>query len=131
MGKQVCIIYCGVCDLCMRIYLLFVSSYTNTIPPSPSTSPLPSLSLHTHTYIHTYAYPQVAALTAGGDLVDDDTMTALVEEEVKREEVVKSGFILDGYPRTLQQVRVYIHSYEQLCMHKHTYIASIHVYTNI
>lgn len=45
---------------------------------------------------------RVAEIMGSGDLVDDATMEAVVEERLDREDA-RSGFILDGYPRTLAQ----------------------------
>ena len=39
-----------------------------------------------------------------GELVDDDTMIAIVRERLSRPDVSK-GFILDGFPRTVDQAR--------------------------
>ncbi|MFK7902806.1 MAG: adenylate kinase [Nitratireductor sp.] len=42
------------------------------------------------------------AIMDAGDLVSDDIVNAIVEERMQREDCAK-GFILDGYPRTLEQ----------------------------
>ena len=39
-----------------------------------------------------------------GELVDDDTMVAIVRERLTRPDVAR-GFILDGFPRTVNQAR--------------------------
>ena len=44
-------------------------------------------------------------LTAG-KLVDDITTCKVIKEKLE-EEVYKDGFILDGYPRTLEQVKIF------------------------
>ena len=41
-----------------------------------------------------------------GKLVDDATTTKIVKEKLQ-EEKYQNGFILDGYPRTMEQVRLY------------------------
>jgi len=45
---------------------------------------------------------QVAAILAAGSLVGDDVITDLVRERL-REPDARSGFVLDGYPRTVPQ----------------------------
>jgi len=40
-----------------------------------------------------------------GALVDDETITQILEERLKQKDVVK-GFVLDGYPRTLKQAEL-------------------------
>lgn len=47
---------------------------------------------------------RVKGLMADGLLVDDDTMADLVRERLGRQDAL-AGFLLDGYPRTLRQVR--------------------------
>src|SRR5580704_843620 len=44
----------------------------------------------------------VAGVMKSGALVDDDQVNALVEERLVQPDAAK-GFILDGYPRTMQQ----------------------------
>ena len=47
---------------------------------------------------------QVEAIMNAGDLVDDQTMAAVVRERLAQGDVSDAGgFILDGYPRTLAQ----------------------------
>lgn len=41
-----------------------------------------------------------------GKLVDDKTTSKIVEEKLKKPEYNK-GFVLDGYPRTLEQIRLF------------------------
>ncbi|MBI2196298.1 nucleoside monophosphate kinase [Candidatus Daviesbacteria bacterium] len=41
-----------------------------------------------------------------GQLVDDQTTAELVKKRVSEEDV-KNGFILDGYPRTIEQVNIF------------------------
>ncbi len=41
-----------------------------------------------------------------GQLVDDQTTAELVKKRVGEEDV-KNGFILDGYPRTMEQVNIF------------------------
>lgn len=45
---------------------------------------------------------RVEAIMGSGDLVDDDTMAAVVRDRLAQEDA-QGGFILDGYPRTLGQ----------------------------
>jgi adenylate kinase len=45
---------------------------------------------------------KVEAIMARGELVDDATMAAVVEERLERSDTAR-GFILDGYPRTVRQ----------------------------
>jgi adenylate kinase len=45
---------------------------------------------------------RVAGIMNSGRLVDDDTMAEVVRERLARADA-RSGFILDGYPRTLPQ----------------------------
>jgi adenylate kinase len=45
---------------------------------------------------------KVEVIMSAGDLVDDETMAAVVEDRLARPDAAK-GFILDGYPRTLGQ----------------------------
>ena len=48
---------------------------------------------------------QVAATIAGGSLVSDELISSLVAERLSRRDTEK-GFLLDGFPRTLNQARV-------------------------
>jgi adenylate kinase len=48
---------------------------------------------------------QVAATIAGGSLVGDELISSLVAERLTRRDTEK-GFLLDGFPRTLNQARV-------------------------
>jgi len=47
----------------------------------------------------------VASLMQAGELVPDGTVNRLVEERIDQPECA-NGFILDGYPRTVQQARL-------------------------
>jgi len=47
----------------------------------------------------------VASLMQAGELVPDETVNRLVEERIEQPDAV-NGFILDGYPRTVQQARL-------------------------
>src|SRR3954453_20669441 len=51
---------------------------------------------------------QVAEIMAGGSLVSDELMTDLVRARLEEPDVV-SGFVLDGYPRTVGQAEA-LHS---------------------
>lgn len=46
---------------------------------------------------------QVAPIMASGGLVSDELTIAIVEERLAEEDVKKSGFVLDGFPRTPAQ----------------------------
>ncbi|MDR2007465.1 MAG: adenylate kinase [Alphaproteobacteria bacterium] len=48
---------------------------------------------------------QVKDLIEGGKLVDDKTMGALIESRISKDDC-KNGFILDGFPRTLEQANM-------------------------
>jgi adenylate kinase len=45
---------------------------------------------------------QVKSIMDAGKLVPDETVVALVEEEIKKEKYL-NGYILDGFPRTVNQ----------------------------
>lgn len=47
----------------------------------------------------------VKEITEKGELVPDDVMSDLVKERLARDDAA-DGFILDGYPRTLEQAKV-------------------------
>ena len=47
----------------------------------------------------------VASLMQAGELVPDETVNRLVEERIDQPDC-ENGFILDGYPRTVQQARL-------------------------
>ena len=47
----------------------------------------------------------VASLMQAGELVPDETVNRLVEERIDQPDCAK-GFILDGYPRTVQQAKL-------------------------
>ena len=47
----------------------------------------------------------VASLMQAGELVPDETVNRLVEERIEQPDCA-NGFILDGYPRTVQQARL-------------------------
>lgn len=47
---------------------------------------------------------KVAGIMAAGQLVDDDTMKEVVRERLARADT-DDGFLLDGYPRTMRQVK--------------------------
>lgn len=46
---------------------------------------------------------KVKAILAAGEYVSDDITNAIVEKALNTEEVKTHGFILDGYPRTINQ----------------------------
>jgi adenylate kinase len=58
----------------------------------------------------------LADLTARGDLVPDDVVTALLRDELSSPRPSIHGFIFDGYPRTLPQVRELQRLLEELHM---------------
>jgi adenylate kinase len=47
---------------------------------------------------------QVAGIMERGDLIDDATITRLVEERLAQPDT-RAGFLLDGFPRTIPQAR--------------------------
>jgi adenylate kinase len=49
-----------------------------------------------------------------GELVDDDTIIAIVRERLSRADA-KAGFVLDGFPRTVAQARALDQLIEELC----------------
>lgn len=54
----------------------------------------------------------VRKVVNGGLLVPDQKVTPIVEEYLKRKEY-KKGYILDGFPRTLSQVKAFTHKIDQ------------------
>lgn len=48
-----------------------------------------------------------------GKLVDDLTTSNIVKEKL-REEEFKNGFVFDGYPRTMEQMRLYDPGFDQV-----------------
>jgi len=48
---------------------------------------------------------KVQPILARGGLVDDETVLALVQDRIKQDDVQEFGFILDGFPRTLNQAQ--------------------------
>ncbi len=63
---------------------------------------------------------QVEQIMERGELVSDELMAKLVEEMLESEQC-KNGFILDGYPRTVKQVRFFEeirkkHNYKNSCL---------------
>ena len=48
---------------------------------------------------------KVEAIIDQGDLVSDDIVCSLVEDELKMNNKNFSGFILDGFPRTIAQAK--------------------------
>ncbi len=51
---------------------------------------------------------KVSSILDAGELVPDETVVALVEEELKKPEYDK-GYILDGFPRTVPQAEAFDH----------------------
>ena len=49
----------------------------------------------------------VASLMQAGELVPDETVNRLVEERIEQPDTM-NGFILDGYPRTVQQAKLLV-----------------------
>ncbi len=47
---------------------------------------------------------KVAEIVQSGGLVDDETMAEVVRDRLSQEDA-EAGFLLDGYPRTMEQVR--------------------------
>ena len=52
---------------------------------------------------------EVESMMKSGVLVPDETVNRLVEERIEEPDA-KSGFILDGYPRTVSQAAVHAHA---------------------
>lgn len=46
---------------------------------------------------------RLRAILSSGNLVDDKTTSAIVENRLKKDDS-QNGFIMDGYPRTLEQI---------------------------
>jgi adenylate kinase len=46
---------------------------------------------------------QAGELMAAGDLVPDDLMIGIVQERLDQSDTTKRGYILDGFPRTVEQ----------------------------
>ena len=46
---------------------------------------------------------KAAELMAAGDLVPDDIMIGIVDERLDRDDTTQRGYILDGFPRTVDQ----------------------------
>ena len=40
---------------------------------------------------------------AAGDLVPDDVMIGIVEHRLNHDETTRRGYVLDGFPRTVEQ----------------------------
>ncbi|MDO5569206.1 MAG: adenylate kinase [bacterium] len=49
---------------------------------------------------------QISEIMQRGDLVDDEIITKLIEQRINYDDC-KEGYILDGYPRTIQQAIAY------------------------
>lgn len=47
-----------------------------------------------------------------GKLVDDQTTSKIVEERLKEENI--NGFVLDGYPRTLDQIKLFDPAFDKV-----------------
>ncbi|MEK7616720.1 MAG: nucleoside monophosphate kinase [Patescibacteria group bacterium] len=47
---------------------------------------------------------RIKQLLTAGNLVDDETVAKLIRERIERDDS-RNGFILDGYPRTLEQAK--------------------------
>jgi adenylate kinase len=43
------------------------------------------------------------AIMAAGDLVPDDVMIGIVEDRLDRDDTTRRGYVLDGFPRTVEQ----------------------------
>ena len=46
---------------------------------------------------------KAAAIMASGGLVDDETILGMARNRIGRDDVKAAGFVLDGFPRTLEQ----------------------------
>ncbi|HBQ50982.1 hypothetical protein A3B42_00620 [Candidatus Daviesbacteria bacterium RIFCSPLOWO2_01_FULL_38_10] len=49
---------------------------------------------------------EIKQILSQGKLVDDQTTSKIVEEKL-REEEYSNGFVLDGYPRTMEQIKLF------------------------
>lgn len=49
---------------------------------------------------------EIKQIVDKGKLVDDQLTSKIVEEKLKREEY-RNGFIFDGYPRTMEQIKLF------------------------
>lgn len=49
---------------------------------------------------------RVQAIMKSGELVDDETVAELIKNKAESDEA-GSGFVMEGYPRTLEQVELY------------------------
>ncbi|MDP3733559.1 MAG: nucleoside monophosphate kinase [Candidatus Daviesbacteria bacterium] len=49
---------------------------------------------------------EIRQILEQGRLVDDQTTSRIVEEKL-REEEYSNGFVLDGYPRTMEQIKLF------------------------
>lgn len=49
---------------------------------------------------------KVASILDAGELVPDETVVALVKEELEKDKY-KNGYVLDGFPRTVTQAQAY------------------------
>jgi adenylate kinase len=56
---------------------------------------------------------QAKAITDKGELVPDDIMSDMIEERLSRDDVA-NGFILDGYPRNVEQAKSLDNTLERL-----------------
>lgn len=56
---------------------------------------------------------KIKAILEAGKLVDDDLTARIVKEKLSREEF-KEGFVVDGYPRTLEQANIFDPNYDKV-----------------
>lgn len=50
---------------------------------------------------------QAGKLMAAGELVPDDLMVGIVEERLERSDTTHRGYVLDGFPRTVEQAEAF------------------------
>ena len=53
---------------------------------------------------------QADAYMSAGDLVPDSVIIGVVTERLAKQDVLRNGFLLDGFPRTLPQAEALIHA---------------------
>ncbi len=48
---------------------------------------------------------QVAEAIASGELLDDELVVSMVAERLEQDDTTRRGFVLDGFPRTIEQAK--------------------------
>lgn len=57
---------------------------------------------------HSLLGQRVGRLLAGGELVPDDVMLAVLRARLRQTDVARHGFLLDGFPRTVPQAEALV-----------------------